>query len=78
MGAMFCFSTFNGDISEWNVSSVTSMRSLFERTSFNGDISGWDVSSVTSMDGMFDKAVSFDVDIISQDGMFIAWLQLME
>jgi len=50
---MFSFTTYNGDISRWNVSSVTNMRCMFRRTPFNGDISGWDVSSVTDMWGMF-------------------------
>ena len=38
-------SSFNGDISSWNVSNVTNMRSMFEEaTSFNGDISSWNPS----------------------------------
>jgi surface protein len=39
-------SAFNGDISEWNVSSVSSMNYMFgSYRAFNGDISEWDVSS---------------------------------
>jgi surface protein len=30
---------FNGDISEWDVSSVTNMESMFRGAAFNGDIS---------------------------------------
>ena len=38
--------SFNGDLSQWNVSSVTEMDSMFYgTTSFNGDLSQWDVSS---------------------------------
>ena len=38
--------SFNGDLSGWDVSSVTSMISLFfGADSFNGSLSGWDVSS---------------------------------
>ena len=49
--------TFNGDISTWDVSSVTDMSYMFNyATSFNQDISGWDVSSVTDMAYMFNGA----------------------
>ena len=52
--------SFDGDISKWDVSSVTCMSTMFaEATSFNGDLSKWDVSSVTSMDYMFRDATSF-------------------
>ena len=47
------FSKFNGDISNWDVSKVTSMKEMFEYSMFNGDISNWDVSNVTNMDSMF-------------------------
>ena len=51
---------FNGDISRWDVSSVTDMRHTFNRaTSFNGDISQWDVSNVTTMNFMLNGATSF-------------------
>ena len=41
---------FNGDISPWTVSRVTSMRYMFYETRlFNRDISYWDVSSVADM-----------------------------
>ena len=47
-------SIFNGDISKWNVSKVTTMEAMFQAAvSFNGDISEWDVSNVTVMGGMF-------------------------
>ena len=67
---MGCFfnSSFNGDISSWDVSSVTTMQSMFDgATSFNGDISGWDVSSVTNMYDMFNHASSFNQDLSSWD-----------
>jgi len=41
---------FNGDVSNWDVASVTSMKDMFYLAiNFNGDISKWDVSSVTNM-----------------------------
>ena len=50
------FKTFNGDISEWNVSNVTDMADMFNGSDFNGDISKWDVSNVKDMTGMFDSS----------------------
>ena len=50
------FKTFNGDISEWNVSNVTDMADMFNGSDFDGDISKWDVSNVKDMTGMFDSS----------------------
>merc|ERR1719203_1628104 len=55
---------FNGNLSRWNVSSVTNMRSMFNGAkAFNSDISGWDVSLVTGMGGMFNDASIFNQDL---------------
>merc|ERR1712238_434345 len=59
---------FNGDVSDWDVSSVTSMNSMFAFvTKFNGDVSDWDVSSVTDMDFMFEGATNFNSDVSDWD-----------
>ena len=55
-------SEFNGDISEWDVSKVTDMDSLFYLSPFNGDISKWNVSKVTDMSYMFSGS-EFNGDI---------------
>jgi surface protein len=58
MFAMFfgC-SSFNGDISTWNVSNVTNMSSMFENaTNFNQPLNSWIVSTVTNMPSMFQNA----------------------
>ena len=61
-------SSFNGDLSGWNVSQVTDMSNMFFNAfSFNGDLSGWSVSKVTKMSSMFGGASSFNGDISSWD-----------
>ena len=56
MSSMFEKSEFtgeNGDISNWNVSNVTDMSSMFFRSKFTGDLSQWDVSNVENMRFIF-------------------------
>merc|ERR1712216_1089787 len=55
-------------ISDWDVSGVTDMMSLFRNHRvFNQDISNWNVSSVTNMRSMFREALSFNQDIGNWD-----------
>jgi len=61
-------SSFNQDISNWDVSNVYNMSYMFnEATSFNQPLNEWDVSNVTDMSGMFDGASSFNQDISNWD-----------
>ena len=54
-------STFNDDISGWQVSRVQEMSYMFHKCiRFNQDLTRWDVSSVTNMEGMFQSASAFD------------------
>jgi len=46
MSCMFFESQFNGNISEWNTSSVTDMSNMFFRSKFNGNVSNWDFSNL--------------------------------
>ena len=66
-----CYDGNSVHISDWDVSGVTDMQSLFNDyyrfRSFNADISRWDVSSVTNMNSMFYYAQSFNGDISSWD-----------
>ena len=60
--------TFNKDISSWDVSHVTNMFGMFyEASSFNQDISSWNVSNVTDMFIMFLKATNFNQPLNSWD-----------
>jgi hypothetical protein len=79
---MFCYSEFDGDISQWNVSNVINMYSMFSYTreifcGFSDGISQWNVSNVKNMDEMFyDSLFIGDIslwnvsDDVSMDNMF--------
>ena len=61
---LFWGSTFNGDISKWDVSNATNMYGMFSCSKgFQGDISNWDVSNVKDMTRMFAYNTSFNQDI---------------
>ena len=49
MGWVFAYSSFNGDISNWNVQNVRDMSFMFLNSRFNGNISKWNVGNVNSM-----------------------------
>ena len=58
------FAHFNGDISLWDVSHVTNMKSMFHGdNAFNGDISKWNVSNVENMEYMFCGCERFNCNI---------------
>ena len=58
----------HGAIRQWDVSRITDMSLIFEKTtSFNGDVSTWDVSRVEEMNGMFRDAPKFQGDISKWD-----------
>ena len=59
---------FNQDISSWNVSSVTDMRSMFKRASlFSYDMMAW---SLQLHANMIDNNVKFSHSTVLQDGIF--------
>jgi surface protein len=60
--------SFNHDISHWDVSNVASMQRMFYNAqAFDQDIGNWDVSNVTSMTRAFRGASNFDQDLDSWD-----------
>ncbi|NME72294.1 BspA family leucine-rich repeat surface protein [Flammeovirga aprica] len=59
---------FNGNLSEWDVSFVQTMRSTFyNAVNFDCDLSNWKVSQVNNMRYMFEKASKFNSDLSSWD-----------
>jgi len=60
---MFEQSSFDGDISKWNVSKVENMAYMFAHSNFNKPIGNWDVSNVKTMGFMFYDARKFNKDI---------------
>ena len=59
---------FNADISQWDLSRVTTMLGIFaSASSFDGNLSEWDVSRVNDMGFMFSRASSFNGDISKWD-----------
>jgi surface protein len=57
-------SSFNGDISNWDVSNVLSLSATFlGAIIFNQDIGSWNTSKVTNMQGVFFNAPAFNQDI---------------
>jgi surface protein len=69
---------FNSDISDWDTSKVTNMKSMFSyATNFNQDISFWDTSKVESMGYMFFNAKNFDQDISSWDTSKVEYMYHM-
>lgn len=60
--------SFNDNISSWDVSNVTSMIQLFQgATSFNQPIGAWNVSNAFNMNEVFNGASSFNQDISNWD-----------
>ena len=77
MVCLYC-SSFNQDISGWDMSNVTDPHNMFtEQQASNQDISGWNMSSATYTGGMFAGASSFNQDISGWDMSNVGGMQHM-
>ena len=71
-------STFNGDITRWDTSSVTNMLRMFINAfSFNQDIGSWNTGKVRNMERMFRSASAFNQDIGSWDTAHVTDMEAM-
>ena len=72
MNFLFADATsFNSNLSSWNVSSVYYMNGMFlGAASFNDNLSNWDVSSVNDMTSMFEEAADFNQDLCNWGDKF--------
>lgn len=71
-------SSFNADLSSWDVSGVNRMDRMFAgASSFDGDISTWQVGSVSWMNSMFSSATSFNGNISNWDVHYVSFMDRM-
>jgi surface protein len=64
MSFAFADTTFNGDLSAWDTSSVTNMDGMFRNAvNFDANIGNWDTSKVTSMKHIFENVKSVDASV---------------
>ncbi len=71
-------SSFNQDLSTWDVSKVADMSNIFfGASSFNANISTWDVSSVKNMNYMFSEASAFNQDLSTWDVSGVSYMNYM-
>jgi surface protein len=67
---------FPSEISNWNVSAITSLESTFNgAVLFNRNINGWNVSNVTSMSGTFGGCAVFNQPLNSWNTANVTTLQ---
>ncbi len=72
----FTNTTFNQDISNWDVSNVIDMSYMFSRSTFNQNINNWNTSRVTNMQDMFYYS-NFNQDIAKWNTSSVTNMQNM-
>jgi surface protein len=75
MQSMFANATsFNGNISSWNVSSVTNMNGMFlSATAFNQNIGSWNVSNVNNFLSFMIGKTFTDYSATNLDAIYNGW-----
>jgi len=74
---MFQSTSFNQDVSDWDVSNVTNMRFMFATSPFDQDLSNWDISGMLvpgaggSANKMFYASCSFST--ANYDLLLVGW-----
>lgn len=67
MSQLFSNTNFNGDISTWDTSQVTTMNSMFQNArSFDQNLSLWCVDRLKTVPPMFDSGADFEGDSAKQ------------
>ena len=68
MSFLFYETDFCDDVSQWDVSSVVTMKAMFQDApQFQSDVSHWQVTRVTDFSHMFHGATLFDGDVSTWD-----------
>jgi surface protein len=76
---LFCNATsFNQNVSGWDVSNVTKMQAMFDHAAFfNQDISNWNISNVQYLHRMFGCASSFKQNLSLWNVVNVEFMQGM-
>jgi len=63
--------SLNSNISNWNVSNITTMRSMLQETAFNQNIGIWDITSVSNFQSFLTSTNSLTT--ANYDAILIGW-----
>ena len=63
--------SLNANISHWDVSNITNMRSMLQQTPFNQNIGNWDITSVSNF--LLFLTNSNDLSTANYDAILIGW-----
>lgn len=70
IGYMVQYTSFNQDVSNWDVSNVVLMNYTFRSTPFDQVLGGWDISSLTNASGMLESCT---LSTANYDSLLIGW-----